>query len=70
QLLIALLLGYVFSWIATIGTRLFLAMRFIVDKQSPSVIWLPGTLGGSTVQVEERPEARFESEDTFSEGPR
>ena len=70
QLLIALLLGYVFSWIATIGTRLFLSMRLIVDKQSPSVIWLPGTLAGSTVQVEERPEARFESEDTFSDGPR
>ena len=70
QLLIALLLGYVFSWVASIGTRLFLGMRLIVDKQSPSVIWLPGTLAGSTVQVDERPEPRFESEDDFSHGPR
>ncbi|MAJ47035.1 MAG: hypothetical protein CMJ57_06895 [Planctomycetaceae bacterium] len=70
QLLIGLLLGYIFSWVASIGTRLFLGMRLLVDRQSPSVIWMSGTVAGSTVHTSEQPEKRFESEDTFSDGPR
>ena len=70
QLVIGLLLGYIFSWAASIGTRLFLGMRLIVDKQSPSVIWMPGTVAGSTIHASERPEPRFEANDTFSDGPR
>ena len=50
-LVIAALLGYVFSWFATIGTRLFLAMRLLVDQQSTSVVWVPGAVPGSTVGV-------------------
>ena len=68
QLLIGLFLGYIFSWVASIGTRLFLGMRLIIDKQSTSVIWLPGSLGGSTLHTSEQPEARFASNDNYTDG--
>ena len=47
--LVAAVLGYIFSWTASVGTRLFLGMRLIADRQSPSVIWQPGTIGGTTI---------------------
>ena len=68
QLLIGLLLGYIFSWVASVGTRLFLGMRLIVDKQSTSVIWVPGSLGGSTLHTSEQPEARFAANDHYTDG--
>ncbi|MEE2681958.1 MAG: hypothetical protein VX641_06255 [Planctomycetota bacterium] len=68
QLVIGLLLGYIFSWIASIGTRLFLGMRLIVDKQSTSVIWMPGSLGGSTLHTREHPEPRFAADDNYTDG--
>ena len=68
QLLIGLLLGYVFSWVASIGTRLFLGMRLIIDRQSTSVIWMPGSLGGSTLHTREQPEPRFAADDDYTDG--
>ena len=68
QLLIGLLLGYVFSWVGSIGTRLFLGMRLIIDRQSTSVIWMPGSLGGSTIHTREQPEPRFAADDDYTDG--
>ncbi len=67
---VAAVLGYIFSWTASIGTRLFLGMRLIADRQSPSVIWQPGTVGGTTIRSNEHPEAGFESNDHYTEGVR
>ena len=68
--LVAAVLGYIFSWTASVGTRLFLGMRLIADRQSPSVIWQPGTIGGTTIRSNEHPEAGFESDDHYTEGVR
>ena len=69
-LVISLIIGYVFSWFATFGTRLFLAMRQLVDRQSTSVIWLPGGIPGSTVRVPGQPEDAFAAEDDYRAGNR
>ena len=68
--LVAAVFGYIFSWTASVGTRLFLGMRLIADRQSPSVIWQPGTIGGTTIRSNEHPEAGFESDDHYTEGVR
>lgn len=68
--LIAAVFGYIFSWTASVGTRLFLGMRLIADRQSTSVIWQPGTIGGTTIRSNEYPEAGFESDDRYTEGVR
>ena len=68
--LVAAVLGYIFSWTASVGTRLFLGMRLIADRQSPSVIWQPGNIGGTTIRSNEHPEPGFESDDHFTEGSR
>ena len=69
-LVVAALLGYVFSWFATIGTRLFLAMRLLVDQQSTSVVWVPGAVPGSTVRVPGEPDHEFGAEDDYRPGNR
>ena len=58
---------YVFSWVASIGTRLFLGMRMVIDKQSTSVIWMPGSLGGSTLHPGATG-ARFAADDNYTDG--
>ncbi len=68
--LVAAVLGYIFSWTASVGTRLFLGMRLIADRQSPSVIWQPGAIGGTTIRSNERPEEGFESDDQYTRGAR
>jgi hypothetical protein len=68
--LVAAVLGYIFSWTASVGTRLFLSMRLIADRQSPSVIWQPGDIGGTTIRSNEHPEPGFESVDQYTEGRR
>lgn len=69
-LVVSIILGYVFSWFATLGSRLFLAMRELVDRQSISVVWVPGALPGSTVRIPEDEHDAFAAEDRFQEGPR
>ena len=69
-LVISIVLGYIFSWFATLGSRLFLAMRYLVDRQSTSVIWVPGAIPGSTVRVPGQPEGAFASEDDYTSGTR
>jgi len=68
--LVAAVLGYIFSWTASVGTRIFLGMRLIADRQSPSVIWQPGTVGGTTIRSNEHPEPGFEADDHFTDGRR
>lgn len=69
-LLTAIVLGYIFSWIATLGTRVFLGMRLIIDRQSPAVIWVPGSIGGTTIRLTDIPKGPFAAEDSFGEGDR
>jgi hypothetical protein len=69
-LMVSLILGYVFSWFATFGTRMFLAMRYLVDRQSISVIWVPGSIPGSTVRIPGEPEPPFAAEDDYQSGSR
>lgn len=69
-LVVSVVLGYVFSWFATLGSRLFLAMRYLVDRQSTSVIWVPGAIPGSTVRVPTRPEGAFAADDDYESGGR
>ena len=69
-LVISIVLGYIFSWFATLGCRLFLAMRYLVDRQSTSVIWVPGAIPGSTVRVPGQPEGAFAAEDDYTSGKR
>lgn len=70
SLLVALLLGYIFSWIASFSTRLFLVMRLLIDRQSVSVIWAPGVVPGTTVKIGTTPQSAFKAEDSFTDGER
>ena len=69
-LVVSIVVGYVFSWYATLGSRFFLAMRYLVDRQSTSVIWVPGAIPGSTVRVPNHPEGPFAAEDNYTNGKR
>ena len=69
-LVVSILIGYIFSWFATMGTRLFLAMRLLIDQQSTSVIWMPGAIPGSTVRVPGEPAPEFAAEDDYKPGNR
>ena len=70
SLLTAIVLGYIFSWCATLGTRLFLGMRLLIDRQSTAVIWVPGSIGGTTIRQPGTVDGPFAAEDTFEEGDR
>lgn len=69
-LLTAIILGYIFSWLASFGSRIFLAMRLLIDRQSPAVIWVPGALGGTTLRHGDQPAPKFQANDSFGEGDR
>lgn len=69
-LVVSIVVGYVFSWFATLGSRFFLAMRYLVDRQSTAVIWVPGAIPGSTVRVPKQPEGAFAADDEYTNGNR
>jgi hypothetical protein len=69
-LVVSIVVGYVFSWFATLGSRFFLAMRYLVDRQSTAVIWVPGAIPGSTVRVPNQPEGAFAADDEYTNGNR
>jgi hypothetical protein len=69
-LVVSIVVGYVFSWFATLGSRFFLAMRYLVDRQSTAVIWVPGAIPGSTVRVPNQPEGAFTADDEYTNGNR